>query len=141
MDLELAKGRILKWGHVIFDAKIWMHRLFISSSRSFMYILWRCRVLALNVFAKIMKRSCVFCYSSWISFNPTSHLKQKHNNNNYTNNNNFLRQPDTICRGIIISDVFTGNFQVNFYSEWGKRYLIPSCFLNVLSIFPHFLKD
>ena len=26
-------------------------------------------------FAKIMKESCVFCCSSYIRFNPTSHLK------------------------------------------------------------------
>ena len=65
--MELAKGRIFKWDYVIFATKIWTHKLFISSSKRFMYLLW---------LAKIMKGSCIFCCSSYVSFHPTNHLKK-----------------------------------------------------------------
>ena len=72
---ELAKGRIFKWNYVLFAAKIWIRQLFISNSKIFMYLLWPCRVLVLIFFAKTTRGSCVSCFSSVISFNPTSHLK------------------------------------------------------------------
>ena len=48
-DLELAKGRIFKWDYVIFSAKIWTRKSFISSSKSFIYLLWPFRVLVLTL--------------------------------------------------------------------------------------------
>ena len=72
---SLRKGRIFKWNCVIFVAKVWIRKLFISNPKNFIYLLWPCRVLILIFFAKITRGGYVFCCSSRISFNPTSYLK------------------------------------------------------------------
>ena len=63
------KGRIFTWDYVIFAAKIWTRKLF-SVYVPFMTL----QSIGFEFFVKIMKGSCVFCCSSCISFNPTSHL-------------------------------------------------------------------
>ena len=67
--MKLAKGKISKWMYVIFGAKIWICKSFISNSKIFMYLLWPCRVLVLE------RNLCFYC-SSCISFNPTSQLNK-----------------------------------------------------------------
>ena len=59
-DLELAKGKIFKWNYVIFAAKIWTRKSFISSSKIFMYLLWPCRVLVLNFLLRYWKEVVFF---------------------------------------------------------------------------------
>ena len=69
--MELAKGRGFKMNYVNFAAKIYFQ--FKDFDVPFITL----QSIGLKCFAKVMKGSCVFYCSSCISFNPTSHLKDK----------------------------------------------------------------
>ena len=71
--MELAKGRILKRNYVIFAAKFKHANYF--QFKDFYVRFMTLQSIVFKLFAKIMKQSCVFCCSSCISLEPTSHLK------------------------------------------------------------------
>ena len=74
--MELAKGRIFKWNCVIFAAKIWTRKLFISCSKTFMCLLWPCRVLALNFLLKQWKEVFVVQVVLVLSLQATLKLSE-----------------------------------------------------------------
>ena len=72
--MGLAKGRIFKRDCVIFAAKTWARKFFNFQFTEFYVFFMTLQSIGFKFFAKIMKGSCVFCCSSCVSFNPTSHL-------------------------------------------------------------------